>query len=207
MRGPISILKELWTKQGTEPEVKLTYQYVLELQNRLQDTCEVAKQELNKAQGRQKHYYDVKSRERKFRVGDKALVLLPTDGNKLLMQWKGPFEITECKNDNNYRVQLEGRTKLFHANMLKRYIERKKADDELEVMGAAVIEDSQEVETGEISEFVYQQKETFQNVNINPQLSSDQKQEVIDLLSKFQDVFTDVPKVTTLGEHSIQLTS
>ena len=187
--------------------MKLTYQYVLELQNRLQDTCEVAKQELNKAQGRQKHYYDVKSRERKFRVGDKALVLLPTDGNKLLMQWKGPFEITECRNDNNYRVQLEGRTKLFHAYMLKKYIERKKADDELEVMGAAVIEDSQEVETGEISKFVYQQKETFQNVNINPQLSSDQKQEVIDLLSKFQDVFTDVPKVTTLGEHSIQLTS
>ena len=207
VRGPMNILKELWTKQGTEPEVKLTYQYVLELQDRLQDTCEVAKQELSKAQGRQKRYYDVKSRDRKFQVGDKALVLLPTDGNKLLMQWKGPFEIIECRNDNNYRIQLEGRTKLFHANMLKKYIERKKAGEELQVMGAAVIEDSSEVETGEISEFVGKPEETYQNVNVNPQLSTEQKSEVVELLSHFQDVFTDVPKVTTLGEHSIMLTS
>ena len=92
---------------------------MLELQDRLQDTCEVAKQELSRAQGRQKHYYDSKSRERKFQAGDKVLLLLPTDGNKLLMQWKGPFEVLECRNDNNYRIQLEGRVKMFHANMLK----------------------------------------------------------------------------------------
>jgi len=36
VRGPMSILKEMWTKEGTEPEVKMTYQYVLDLQNRLQ---------------------------------------------------------------------------------------------------------------------------------------------------------------------------
>ena len=56
VRGPMRILKEVWTEEATEPEVKLTYQYVLELQDRLQDTCEVAKQELSRAQGRQKHY-------------------------------------------------------------------------------------------------------------------------------------------------------
>ena len=38
VRGPMSILKEVWTKEATEPDVKLTYQYVLELQDRLQDT-------------------------------------------------------------------------------------------------------------------------------------------------------------------------
>jgi len=54
VRGPMRILKEMWTKEGTEPEVKLTYRYVLELQDRLQETCEVAKQELSKSQGKQK---------------------------------------------------------------------------------------------------------------------------------------------------------
>ena len=92
------------------PEVKLTYQYVLELKDRLQETCEVAKQELSKSQGKQKRYYDVKSHERKFKEGDKVLLLLPTDANKLLMQWKGPFGVIECRQDNNYRIQLNGET-------------------------------------------------------------------------------------------------
>jgi len=36
VRRPMAILKEIWTGQETEPEVKLTYQYVVELQERLQ---------------------------------------------------------------------------------------------------------------------------------------------------------------------------
>jgi len=63
VRGPMSILKEVWTKESTDSDVKCTYQYVLELQKRLQHTCEVAKQELMKAQGKQKKHFDVKSRE------------------------------------------------------------------------------------------------------------------------------------------------
>jgi len=38
VRGPMRILKEIWTKEGTKPEVKLNFQYVLELQDRLQET-------------------------------------------------------------------------------------------------------------------------------------------------------------------------
>ena len=77
VRGPMAILKEIWTKQKTEPDVKLTYQYVLELQERLQETCEVAREELGKAQKKQKRHYDVKSRDRTFSPGDKVLLLLP----------------------------------------------------------------------------------------------------------------------------------
>jgi len=72
---------------------------VVELQERFQDTCEFTREELSRSQGRLK-YCDVKSKDRKFNVGDKVL-LLPTDTNKLLMQWKRPFEIMECMNDNN----------------------------------------------------------------------------------------------------------
>jgi len=76
----------------------------------------------------------------------------------------------------------------------------------LSYLNAAVVEDSHEVEIGEISEFVDEQQENFKDVNINPQLSNEQK-EVTSLLSEFTDLFTDVPKVTNLGKHSIQLTS
>jgi len=52
------------------------------------------------------------------------LVLLPTDSNKLLLQWKGAFEILERVRGDDYRIQLVGRTKTFHANMLKKYWSR-----------------------------------------------------------------------------------
>jgi len=75
----MSILKEAWTKESTDSDVKCTYQYVLELQERLQEIeIEVAKQELMKAQGKQKKHFDVKSRERKFKEGDKVLLLFVT---------------------------------------------------------------------------------------------------------------------------------
>ena len=40
-------------------------------------------------------------------------MLLPTDNNKLLMQWKGPYTIKENFGDNNYRgiYYVRGRMK------------------------------------------------------------------------------------------------
>ena len=46
VRGPIQILHELWTKEGTPDEVKTTYEYVLDLRNKLEETCKLAKEEL-----------------------------------------------------------------------------------------------------------------------------------------------------------------
>ena len=62
-------------------------------------------------------------------------------------------------------------------------------------------------EIGEIAEFVGSQKEDYTHVNVNPELTPEQKEEVTNVLVEFSDVFTDVPKVTTLGVHSIKLTN
>jgi len=50
VRGSISILRELMTNEKVEPEVKTTYEYVLDLKDRLQSTCELAQIELHKSQ-------------------------------------------------------------------------------------------------------------------------------------------------------------
>ena len=89
VRGRITILKELWTKDVPDPNVKTTYQYVLDLKERLQSMAELAKVSLEKSSTRYKKCYDLKNRNRTIKVGEKALVLLPTDNNKLL-QWKRP---------------------------------------------------------------------------------------------------------------------
>jgi len=81
VRGPMFILKELWRKEVEAPEVKNSYQYVFELREKLEVTLNIAHSELQKAQQKGKHYYDRKTKVRKFQERDKVLVLLPTDHN------------------------------------------------------------------------------------------------------------------------------
>ena len=93
VRGPIQILRELWTHEIDEKEVKLSYQYVLDLRERLSDTLKLAKKQLESSQARQKKYFDKKTKARHFSPGNKVLVLLSADTNKLFVQWKGPYDI------------------------------------------------------------------------------------------------------------------
>ena len=44
-------------------------------------------------------------------------------------------------------------------------------------------------------------------MKINPDLTSEQQEAVKQLLSEFQDIFSDVPSITNLGEHEINLTT
>ena len=52
VRGPLAILKELWTKEIPDEEVQSTYRYVFELRNRLEETCKLVRQTLLKNQKR-----------------------------------------------------------------------------------------------------------------------------------------------------------
>ncbi|RUS74830.1 hypothetical protein EGW08_017387 [Elysia chlorotica] len=124
VRGPIHILRKLWTQDIDEPEVKSSYQYVLDLRERLTDTLELAKKQLESSQARQKKHFDKKTKSRCFRPGDKVLVLLPTDTNKLLVQWKGPYDIIKSVGLNDYKVKINGKEKTLHANLLKKYLSR-----------------------------------------------------------------------------------
>ncbi|KAK7114298.1 hypothetical protein V1264_000380 [Littorina saxatilis] len=120
----MQILKELWTKDVDTPEVKNSYQYVFELREKLEETLEIARENLRKSQDSGKHYYDRKAVNRKFTPGNKVLILLPTDHNKLLMQWKGPYEVEAVVGINDYKVNVGKKSKIYHANLLKLYVER-----------------------------------------------------------------------------------
>ena len=91
VRGPMQVLRELWTKDIEDPRVRTTYQYVLDLRERLESTVSLAQQNLQNMSKKYKKYYNPKSRRRHLKVGSKVLVLLPTKTNKLLMSWKGPY--------------------------------------------------------------------------------------------------------------------
>jgi len=95
VKGPLQILRQLSTRSQADPEVCTTYQYVVDLRNRLEKTWEMAHEELRKQQWIQKRQFDFRAKDRTFKHRDLVLILLPTSDNKLLMQWKGPFKILE----------------------------------------------------------------------------------------------------------------
>ena len=110
-----------WSKEVNIPEVKSSYEYVTELRECLDDSLKLAQGELKKSQKRYKRHYDRKSKPRRLEVGDQVLILLPTDSNKLLMQWRGPYIVESRVGANDYRVKMGSKRKIYHINMLKKF--------------------------------------------------------------------------------------
>ena len=102
VRGPITVLRDLWEDRTLNDDDRTTYQYVIELQDKLADCAKVAAQNADISSARYKSYFDVKSQSRSFKPGDEVLVLLPDSTHKLLMAWSGPYKVVERKNKVNY---------------------------------------------------------------------------------------------------------
>lgn len=151
VRGPMRILRELWTKEVNDPEVRTTYQYIVDLKERIESTCTIAKENLEKATQRYRVNYNKRAKKRDMKVGEKVLVLLPTSSNKLLLQWRGPYEILEKVGNVDYKINMDGKTKTFHANMLKLYINRNNENDAgvLGIAGVAVVDLADDEDDGE----------------------------------------------------------
>ena len=124
VRGPMQILRELWSVEETDEHARLTYQYVIDLRERLEKTCKLAQDNVRKLDINQNAFYDKRARSRKFDVGDKVLLLLPSESNKVLLQWNGPYEVLEVVNTMNYKINVKGVVNTYPANMLKLYVER-----------------------------------------------------------------------------------
>lgn len=142
VRGLMSELKDIRTEEGISDDVKTTYGYVLDLRNRLEETIRLAHEKLREAQQCQKRYYDRTARGRGLKVGERALLLLPTEHNKLLLHWKGPHPVVAKKSKVDYLIDLGHAQKLFHVNMLKRYEERLSNPNKVEVSSSVAVEDA-----------------------------------------------------------------
>ena len=73
-----------------------------------------------------------KAWQRKFKPGDKVLVLLPIHGHPLQAYYYGPFVVGKKVSDVDYVIKTPGCHKdnrLCHVNMLKAYQERETASE------------------------------------------------------------------------------
>ena len=156
---------------------------------------------------KQKAYYDRRARSRKFDVGDKVLLLLPTDSNKLLLQWKGPYEVVEVVNRMDYKIDVNGVVSTYHANMLKQYVERR---NELShcLLSAEAIEsvDDEDNEDFPLDDCTFptaKKPESFRDVSISNTLTSEQRKEVETLMKQYPDVLSSLPGRTDQIQHDI----
>ncbi|KAL8595294.1 hypothetical protein ACOMHN_020047 [Nucella lapillus] len=123
VKGPMQILKELWTHPENE-ELKTAVEYVVDLRNKIAESCAIAQENLEAASRRYKRHFDLKTKKRKFQVGSKVLVLRPVKNNKLELAWKVPFVVIGKQGEADYQIRMGPKNKLFHANMLKQFVER-----------------------------------------------------------------------------------
>ena len=200
LRGPMSILRDLWTKEGIDNEVITTYQYVFDLRNRIEDTCTLARENLLTAQQKYKKHFDKSARLRTMDIGERVLVMLPTDHNKLLLRWKGPYPVMEKVGVADYRIKIGEQLRLFHINMLRKYIDRESV-----LCGVAAILDPVECPELEIKETPELGEETYLNVKIADEVMESAARELRGLLKEYEEIFSDVPGLTQLEEHFITL--
>jgi len=120
--------------------------------------------------------------------------------------------VIERVRGDDYKIQMKDKTRTYHTNMLKRYFERVEIDtktnqETIHELNAVVVETKYDENEDELQLYKEQQTETYKDVKISDELTDEQKKEVTDLLTEFQDIFSDVPGLTTLGEHSVTLTT
>ena len=141
--------------------------------------------------------------------------MLLTDSNKLLMQWRGPHIVESPVGANDYRIKMGSKTKMYHLNMLKKYIATEPEvnvihsnnKDDATIAVARVIYQDTDPGLGEVPDLEsYHQKEGVRDVKLGEDLSENQQHMLKDLTGRYPDVFTDMPGETNMIQHRGKLT-
>ncbi len=225
VKGPLKVLKERML--GIEDSKKTNVlDYVSKFHDRLQQACMLARESLTKAQGKMKMWYDKSTVKRSFAVGDQVLVLLPVPGSALTARFSGPYEILERRGETDYVLSTPDRKRqkrVCHINMLKAYHTRdvaksfhEKVDDSIQPVGVVcnkipVVEQQDDLEGLMESDAPFlsarlTNSETLANLSsFLAHLNTDQREDVVKLFSKFSSILGDVPTLTNVLQHDINV--
>ena len=224
--GPLAVLRDIWTNEDKYPvpRNKSTADFLKDLRGRLESVRNYAESHAEKAQQQYVDRYNRHSRQKSFTVGECVLVLQKdSTASKVFSKWIGPVVVTEVQSPHSYVVEFtDGSRRIIHANHLRKFHTRTQAitydtlllTDDCDVNSCALISDQDE-SFGEIHSISSSGDD--QSVNKLPSqlidretlshLSVQQQEELLQLLDKYADCFSEIPGLTTRVEHTLELTS
>lgn len=220
VRGPMSILKHLFTNQFMEQETKNVYEYVLDLKDRLTFACQTAQRNDGQSKARYKKHYDKSSINKKVEEGDYVLILKPHRLNKLALHWDGPYVVEKKINKLNFKIRKGKQLKIYHINRLIKFHDRtahhatpmEENSELLPACIASLITDREESkclddEITELPTLDLDCNNNHEEIKINPDLSKSQKEQVHHIIKKFHHIITDLPGRANVKEFKIQLST
>ena len=225
-RGPLAVLKESWVGHRDFPLSlgKTAEDYLADLRQSLEVARSYADTHLQKAQRQYISRYNLRSREKSFTVGEQVLVLIPnTTASKVFSRWQGPYTVTEVKSPHSYMVDVNGVSRHLHADKLRKYhvqvtevscdactYDLVAAENALSHC-AIVYEQDQDFGEVEVLNTSDKPDELLPSQKIAPEklahLSEKQQSELLTILDKFPDVFSDTPGFCDLVQHEINVTA
>nr|XP_034313226.1 uncharacterized protein LOC105341021 [Crassostrea gigas]XP_034313227.1 uncharacterized protein LOC105341021 [Crassostrea gigas] len=111
----------------------------------------------------------------------------------------------------DYKIDMGGKLKTFHANLLKKYVERDTLNCGVLSTCAISLIDFSDLHDDEQQDSILMppvtQTETAKDIKFADRLTPDQLETAKSLCDSFSDVFTDIPGMTNLVEHKIVVTS
>ena len=200
-RGPLTLVKEQWT--GRSNLSQSVVEYVLDLQEKMAQSAELARETEKQAKQSSKTWYDRRASSRSFKAGAQVLALLPDERHKFQPQWNGPYTVLEKLSDVTYRVETPERKKkwrLFHINMLRPWF------TPAQVLTVVCAKEEAEGSEGEPELYTLdgdlpqQQKAELSEHQLLPQ----QQEELKALLEEVGSTLSDQPGQTELLTHSIR---
>ena len=169
----------------------------------------MARSNLSETQSAMKTWYDRKTVPRSFAPGSKVLLLLPVAGKPLQAKFQGPYRIKQKLNDLNYKIETPDRLRaerICHVNMMKPYYERVNPVAVVAVQPTEVISDP-DTSTDHIDMLQIKLNNTqlLHNIELPANINSERQTEFKNLLSEFSTVFADIPTVTHVAVHDIDV--
>ena len=191
-RGVLQLIKQNWLKDDVAQNLKSTnvIDFVLNLREKIKISLATANEIESNAKKKSKIYYDRKSQQDSFNVGNQVLLLLPLRGKPLQARYSGPYTIEARIGEVDYVVLTHDRRKtkrIVHRNLMKRFHVHNTALVALVAIPVSVDPDDQ-----------------LDKVDVK-HLQRDQRLQLISLLQKYQPIFDPDPGFTTVVQHKISL--
>jgi len=221
--GPLAVLRDMWLNESDfpNPKNKSTVEYLKELRERLATAMSFAQSYAEKAPQRYVLRYNARCCSKSFEVGEPVLVLQKdTTASKVFSRWIGPVVITHIQSPQSYVVEFEdGSKRTIHANHLRKFHTRAQSvtydttglSGELGINSCAIVSE-QDSDFGDLH--VYDStinkasdklpSEIVDKASLS-HLTQEQQCELLQLLDKYADCFSDQPGLTNRAEHTIDL--